>query len=205
MIAAGLARAGDVVGSNYALYRPTGPFNPLTGKALISINAVFDPSPDLSLKSPEFQRQNQGFLIGDMSVVEPGDYLIGPETWFVSHIEPLRPAACVLCNRVMSVSVPATAPAAGANTYGGNTAATQTVIASGWPASALTKTHIEIDPTKLPTDTKTSFFEVLLPQIPGVTLSFGFLLQDDLAQTYTISAAELSISGWRLLAGIQTT
>ena len=194
-----------MLGSSFAVFRPAGPLDPLASPALASINAAFDPSAELSLRSPEFQRQNQALLIGDPSSVEAGDYLVGSQTWFVSHVEPLRPASCILCNRILSVSVPATAPSAGANAYGGNTAASQTLVASGWPASVLTKTHIEIDPTKLPSDTKTSFFEVLLPPIPGVTLAFGFLLQDDFGQTYIISAAELSLSGWRLLAGIETT
>ncbi len=143
--------------------------------------------------------------MGDTSVLLPGDYLVGANTWFVSHLEPLRPASCILCNHTVTISTPAAASQAGTNAYGGRTALTDTILASGWPASVLAKTHIDIDPTRLPSDTKTSYYEVLLPVIAGVELSFGMLLQDELEQNYTISSAESSIAGWRLLAGIQTT
>ena len=205
LIAAGLVKAANVLGSSFELFRPVGAAGPLTGAPVTSLMAAFDPTVELSVRSPNFQRSNQALLIGDPTIVEAGDYLVGTQTWFVSHVEALRPAICILCNRTLSVSIPAAASAVGANSYGGSTTATNTVVASGWPASVLTKTHIEIDPTKLPTDTKTSFFEILLPAIPGVVLEFGLILQDDLGQIYIVAAAELSIGGWRLLAGIETT
>ncbi len=141
----------------------------------------------------------------DVSVLEPGDLLVGDRTWFVSHIEALRPATCCLCNRSITISTPAVAASAGANAYGGTTAATAVTIAAGWPASILASTRVEIDPTKLPSDTKSSYFEVRLPVIPGVLIGLGMMMTDDHGQNYTIGSAEFSETGWRLLAGQQTT
>ena len=166
---------------------------------------IFDPAAELTLVSPEYRGQHQAFFLGDPSLLLAGDYLVGSETWFVAHVEPLRAASCILCNRSLTVFTPSVASSAGANSYGGTTAATNTMLATGWPASVLAKTHIEIDPTRLPSDTKTSFFEVLVPPIPGLDLTFGLILQDEFSQNYIVSAAELSLSGWRLLAGILTT
>ena len=205
LIAGGLATAGNMLGSAYGIFRADSQLNPLSGSPVATTIGIFDADPALTLNSPEYRHANQALFVGDTSLLQAGDYLVGQQTWFVAHIEALRPASCVICNRTLTVSMPAVASATGANSYGGATAASDAVVASGWPASVLTKTHIEIDPTRLPSDTKTSYFEVLMPTIPGVELSFGLLLEDETGQNYVIAAAELSLSGWRLLAGIQTT
>ena len=205
LVSAGLRQAGTVLGGSYDVFRAVSSLSPLDGVAVATVMGLFDPAFNLELVSPEYRRQSQASFIGDPSVLQTGDYLVGSDTWFVSHLEPLRPASCTLCNHSLTVSTPAAASQTGQNSYGGRTALSDAEIASGWPASILAKTHIEIDPTRLPSDTKTSYYEVLLPNIPTVELSFGMLLQDEVGQNYAVSSAEFSISGWRLLAGIQTT
>ena len=205
MVASGLGQAGRVLGSAHMICRPTSAINVLVDVAVGTVTGVFDPADTFTLVSSDYRKQCQAYFLGDASLLQAGDYLIGLQTWFVCQIEALRPASCILCNRTLSVMAPATASSAGVNSYGGATQATNAILASGWPASVLAKTHIEIDPTRLPSDTKTSFFEILLPSMPGVVLSFGQLLEDEIGQNYIISAAELSVTGWRLLAGILTT
>ncbi len=205
LIGAGLGRAADVIGSAFLVYRPIAVESPVTQTPISTINGLFDPSDLLTVVTSDFRHQNQASFLGDATVLQPGDYLVGSQTWFVSHVEALRAASCILCNRMLTISKPATPASNGANAYGGTTVATNVTLAAGWPASVLAKTHIDIDPTRLPADTKTSYFEVLLPPIPGLDIVFGFLLTDEIGQTYTISSAELSLTGWRLLAGIQTT
>ena len=120
-------------------------------------------------------------------------------------MEPLRPPSCIICNRTLSIYQPATASSAGTNAYGGRTEGTDTLIASGWPAGVLPKTHVEIDPTRLPSDVKTSFFDVALPVSLDHVLTYGLLLLDDYGQSYLVSTAALTVGGWRLIAGIETT
>ena len=167
--------------------------------------AIFDPSVSLKLTGVDDRKGTNGSLIGDFSAIQPGDFLVGDNTWFVSHIEPLRAAVCVRCNRILSVRNPLGAFTTGPTSYGGRVSSTDTILASGWPASVLTKTHLDTATARLPGDVRTVFVEVLLPQIPGVTISHGQILTDELGQTYNVSAAELSDSGWRLAAGLETT
>ena len=187
------------------MFRPTSPINPLGNQPIGIVTGIFDSTNSLNLQSPEYKGRSQALLVGDPSLLRTSDYLVGLQTWFVAHIEPLRAASCILCNRTLMILTPAVASAAGANSYGGVTLATDTVLASSSPACVLAKTHIEVDPTRLPSDAKTSFFEVLLPVIRGLELTFWQLIQDELGQNYVVAAAELSFSGWRLLAGVLTT
>ena len=178
---------------------------PISGGPIGTVQAIVDADPALNLRRSDFRRDIEGTLIGDPSGLALGDYLVGDRTYFVSQLEPLRPATCILCNRTLSILQPATATTAGANPYGGATTSTNTLLASGWPASVLPRAHVEIDPTRLPSDVKTSFFDIALPVSLDLILSYGLLLQDDYGQTYAVSTAALTVSGWRLIAGIETT
>ena len=137
--------------------------------------------------------------------MKAGDYLVGADTWFVSHLEPLRPAVCVRCNNVVSIKSPLAALTTGSSSYGGRVPATDTILASGWPASVLTKTHLDGSVAKLPGDVRTVFVEALLPVFPNLTISHGQILLDKFGQTYVVAAAELSVRGWRLEAGLEIT
>ena len=138
-------------------------------------------------------------------MIEPGDYLVGENTWFVSHIEPLRAAVCIRCNRTLSIRSPLSTFTTGPTSYGGRVPSTDTVLASGWPASVLTKTHLDTAAARLPGDVRTVFVEVLLPMIPALTITHGQILTDEFGQTYSIAATELTDGGWRLAAGLETT
>ena len=205
LIAKGLARAAERVGSAYSIFRASTAFEPLATTPVGTVMAIFDPSTALTLTGVEDRNGSSGSLLGDFSNLLPGDYLVGVNTWFVSHIEPLRAASCVRCNRTLSIASPLAAFTTGASSYGGRVPATDTVIASAWPASILTKTHLDTTNARLPGDVRTVFVEVLLPVIPGVTISHGQMLLDECGQTYAVSASELSDRGWRLEAGLETT
>ena len=130
---------------------------------------------------------------------------MGDDTHFVARIEPLRPALCVLCNQVVDFLDADVITTAGTNAYGGRTDDTDALIAQGWPVSMSARTHSEQDVTKLPSDTRSAYYDVLVPLIPGVSLSFGMRLQDSTGQDYEIVSTELSVFGWRLLVGLATT
>ena len=85
------------------------------------------------------------------------------------------------------------------------TSASNTLLASAWPMSILAKTRSEQDVTKLPSDTRSAFFEVLMPSIPGLTLGLGLCLQDPNSQVYVIMSSETTVYGCKLLVGIATT
>ena len=204
-IAYRLAKAASVVGVSQALYRPATSLLPVSGMPYGSIYCAFDVTPDFRLISTAQPNHSYVTLLADPRLVQQGDYLVGDDTHFVARIEPLRPALCVLCDQVLDVLNTDVTTSAGTNSYGGRTSSTDTVIAQGWPVSMSARTRGEQDTTKLPSDVKAAYYDVLAPPIPGVTLVFGMRLQDSLGQDYEIVSAELSPFGWRLLAGLATT
>ena len=205
LIAAGLTQAAQVVGSSCQVFRPASAFDPLGGTELEPLMSAFDSNIGLSLRGGEDRNGSFASLIGDYSSLRSGDYLVGTNTWFVSHVEPLRAAVCVRCNHMLSIRSPLSAFTTGTSSYGGRIPATDLILATGWPASVLTKTHLDTSTAKLPGDVRTVFVEILLPVIPDLTISHGQMLTDEFGQTYVVAATELSVRGWRIEAGLETT
>ena len=204
-IAYGLARAASIVGASQALYRPNTATLPVSGAPYSSIYCAFDVKPDFRLISTAQPSHSYATLLADPTLVQQGDYLVGDDTHFVARTEPLRPALCVLCDQVLDVLNTDVTTSAGTNAYGGRTSGTDTLIAQGWPVSMSAKTRGEQDMTRLPSDVKSAYYDILAPPIPGINLVFGMRLQDGTGQEYEIVSAELSPFGWRLLAGLATT
>ena len=204
-IALGLAKAASILGSSQALYRPTTAFLPISGPPLANIHCTFDPSPDFKFLATAQPGHNYAVMLADPALVQQGDYLISDDTHFVARVEALRPALCVLCTQMVDFLSSDTTTGAGTNAYGGRMDDTDALIAQGWAVSMTARTHSEQDVTRLPSDTRAAYYEVLGPPIPGVMLSFGMRLQDSTGQDYEIVSAELSPFGWRLLVGIATT
>ena len=204
-IAYGLARAASILGVSQALYRPTSPMSPVSGTPYGNIYCAFDVTADFRLISTAQPNHAYVTLLADPALVQQGDYLVGDDTHFVARTEPLRPALCVLCDQVLDVLSSDVTTSAGTNAYGGRTSGTDTVIAQGWPVSMSARTRGEQDTTKLPSDTRAAYYDVLAPPIPGISLVFGMRLRDNTGQDYEIVSAELSPFGWRLLAGLATT
>ena len=205
-VSRGLAKAGSIVGTSLVQYRPATAMDPLAaGTGIATLTCAFDYSPGLDLPVPTPPGHPFLHLIGDPGQVQAGDYLVGSDTYFVSRVEALQPAWCVLCNMVLNVLNTAQATSAGTNSYGGVTSASNTLLAKGWPMSMLAKTRGEQDVTKLPSDTRSAFYEVFMPAIPGLTLGLGLCLQDANAQVYEIMSSETTAYGCKLLAGVATT
>ena len=204
-VSLGLARAASILGVNQVLFRPTTAFLPVSGTPFGSIYCAFDINPDFKLISTAQPGHSYVALLADPELVQLGDYLVGDDTHFVARVEPLRPALCVLCNQTVDFLNTAVTTNAGTNAYGGRTDDTDAIIAQGWPVSMTARTHSEQDVTKLPSDTRSAYYDVLAPPMPGISLSFGMRLQDNSGQDYEVVSAELSLFGWRLMVGLATT
>lgn len=204
-IAMGLARAASIVGASQALYRPTSVSSPISGTPFRSIYCAFDVRPDFKLLSTAQPNHSYAALLADPTLVLQGDYIVGDDTYFVARVEPLRPALCVLCDQTIDFLNTDVSTSAGTNAYGGRTSATDDVVAQAWPVSMTARTRAEQDVTKLPSDTRSAYYDILAPPIPGLWLTFGMRIQDSNDQQYEIVSAELSPFGWRLLAGLSTT
>ena len=205
LIAEGMGQAATRLGGSYTVTRPVAALSPFAVEPIGTIMAIFDPNVALTVTSTDDRKGNLGNLIGDFSLLAPGDYLVGTDTWFVSHIEPLRAPVCVRCNQTISICVPDESFTTGLTSYGGRLPSTDKIVAAGWPANVQLKSHLEAPATRLPADAKTMLSEILLPRVPGIMISHGHMLTTEFGQTYVIAAAELSDTGWRLEAGLETT
>ncbi|MCQ8277785.1 hypothetical protein NFI95_04920 [Acetobacteraceae bacterium KSS8] len=204
-IASGLSKAAAIVGAEESLFRPSGPNDPVGGTPLMTLFCAWDVKS--SFRMTETAQPNHAYatLMADQTLVQPGDYLVGQDTHFVVRVEPLRPALCVLCNETIDFLNTEVATTAGTNAYGGHVAANDTPIGTAWPVSMSARTRGGTDVTKLPSDTRGVYYDVLAPVMPGITLSFGMRVQDSALQDYEIISAELSDFGWKLVVGLATT
>jgi len=202
----GLAKAASIIGVGYVHYRPANAMDPLlAGSAVGIVACAAGTAAGLTFATPSPPGQPFVLLLADPTVLLTGDYLVGPDIYFVSRIEPMQPAWCALCNMTFNILDTAQSTAAGTNSYGGVTSSTNILLARGWPMSMSAKTRGEQDVTKLPSDTRSAFFEILMPSIPGLTLGLGLCLQDVNAQIYMIMSAETTAYGCKLIVGIATT
>ncbi len=205
-ISKGLAKAASIIGTGLTHYRPLTAMDPLLpGSAIGTVACAFDVSASFKFASPTPVDHPFVLLLADPGLVQGGDYLTGTDTYFVSRIEPLQPAWCVLCNMTVDILDTAQSSAPGANSYGGVTSANNSLVARGWPVSMLAKTRGEQDVTKLPTDTRSAFFEVLMPSIPDVALGLGLCLRDLNMQIYIVMSSQTTAYGCRLIVGLATT
>ncbi len=204
-IAYGFNKAASIVGSEESLFRPTGPNQPVSGSPLLTLFCAWDVKPSFRMIETAQAGHAYASLMADQTLVQAGDYLVGQDTHFVVRVEPLRAALCVLCNETIDFLNTDVATTAGTNAYGGHVASNDTPVGIGWPVSMSARTRGGTDVTKLPSDTRGVYYDVLAPILPDITLSFGMRIRDAAAQAYEIISAELSDYGWKLVVGLATT
>lgn len=148
----------------------------------------------------------------------PGDYLVrdwdDPAkklTYFINHRADLTPVGLIECNHVVSIYRPAAqeavevGPDEDDDYYEGNllNGGEGQCLAANWPCSILEGTKGERPVLNLPNDPpKTPWFDILLPEIPGLKIRPGDQITDQDGTRYTISSPERTAAGWRLTAGV---
>lgn len=190
----GYGIAASRLGVPYTQYRPTGASDPLAN-SLGSLFVGFDKDPRFSHKSPNAYGAATYYGLFDATNVQIGDYLVGPfGTFYVATFEPDKPPMLVICNRTLTITRPAPS-----GNYDGDTLPETTLMAS-WPASILIRNHGDRAGERLPDDTRTGWYQVLLPAVAGVEIAEADRLTDDSGHLYTVSSTELTLLGWRLTA-----
>lgn len=133
------------------------------------------------------------------SVLQVGDYLVGANRiFYVAALQELLPIFAVETNDTLNVLRFQTTGLVGALSYGGIEGDKMTILAAAWPASVLKATRFDPSPTRLPSDSKISHMQVLMPAIPGTPLFYGDILQDSDGNNYMIDMMELTELGYRL-------
>lgn len=197
----GYGKAAQRIGYVAQQYRATSAFNPLETPALQSINASF--TTNFTYSAPNKYGQATWLGVFDGREFLPGDYLVSPEdgTFFVAAMQTTLPIYLVQCNLTISVlrttQDSPSGSAGGVQNYGGTTAANEVALMTGWPASVLNGTKGEKSPVGLPSDAKTPWYIMLLPQYEDVVLRTSDIVTDNIGRRYVISSAELTDMGWR--------
>ena len=194
----GTGAAARAIGTWHDLFRPAGAESPVAmARRVMKLPAALT-LPDGGFSKPPGYGSSLWWAVLDAAYVRPGDYLVGKGgTWFVASTEPLMPVLCVEAFRVLDVTRPTAATAAGVNGYGGVNRGVSTVLLTGWPASVLAAGGGGFE-ASLPGDGGLPSWQVLLPITPGVVLRTGDLIADDLGRNGTVASAELTRLGWRL-------
>jgi hypothetical protein len=94
---------------------------------------------------------------------------------------------------------------AATNSYGGYTAGESSNLMTDYPACVLGETRTASPTVDLPTEMTVPYWNVLLPSAPGIILSPGDMISDDLYRSATIVGSELTHMGWRINAKMATT
>jgi hypothetical protein len=205
-INAGNQKAANALGQSMQWYRPMGNRPAIDPDALMgSILVYLDPTYAFDASKPSQYGKPQFGALFDRTLTLVGDYLVGPQgTYYIASQQDLLPTQVIQCNRVVSVlrqtgGQPSFDPA---QAYGGGHSKTSwETIYCQFPASVLTKSRGERGDTSLPGDVKLGTYEVLIPTLgyDDTIIKSADRLTDDLGQLYSVSSAEQTPLGWRLL------
>lgn len=182
-------------------YRATTPFGPLKSDPLQQLSASFTTDYGY-MRSARYGLATR-IGIFDASGFEVGDVLVSPEagTFYVAAMPLLQPILCVKAERLITLRrTAAGSNNAGLQDYGGTTAAREKAILSDWPASLLLNRSGEHSPLKLPGETRSAWYGILMPAFKNLQIHTGDFVMDDTGQRYVITGTELTDMGWRLTA-----
>ena len=193
----GLNRAARILGHLTDAYRPMGVSDPLTpSNRYLRLHAAFA-RPDGNFHQAVGQGNATWRGYFDGAYTRVGDYLVqNQDIWFVASQQSLLPVLCVKTNRVIAITRPST-PAAGASPVSTSGSAMENVI-TGWPASVLGISSGEKPAAKLPGDTTTPGWIILLPGVHEREIRLLDIVADDSGAVGVVVAAERSDHGWRL-------
>lgn len=196
---AGYAKLAAKLGRPAEFFRPSSAADPLDpDNSLGTHNVRLDPHGDFTTKRVALHGKPIFFAAFDRTDVLVGDYFVqAGTTYFVAAAQDLTPTAVVQCNRVINAFRPSSSTTDG---YFGSEGQGETLL-TAWPASVLEGTKGERSVLNLPNDTRTPWFDVLLPWFSGVLIQTHDRLTDDLGNEYIVSSVELTDLGYRLTAG----
>lgn len=203
----GYGIAAQILGVQYEHYRANGPMRPISTQTHLGhLNADFDLDAKFSYTKPTSWGKEAFYGLFDLTGVQTGDYLVGPRgTFFVSTIEPLKPSLCMFTNAVLSGLRFPNELAVGAGYYGGAIREQGVSVLEGWPATVLRLgSRVIRGEADLPSDPHMPWWEIWLPDVPGLLLETADLLLDENSRPYLISGVERTQMGLRINA-IQAT
>jgi hypothetical protein len=194
------ARTARFAGAACDLLRPTEASDPLSAAyRLHRLNAAFLPEGRPHIPVPDTQPFWQGHFNG--ADTRPGDILMrltDNAVWFIASREPGQVTLCVRAPRLVNINRPATATSAGLNVYGGTITATETRLASVWPAFITTQPGSGTGQSGIQGDLGAGTWLILLPLSLPAMLRPGDRITDDQGRIAVIATADRTSQLWRI-------
>lgn len=201
----GYGKAAQKIGQEADIFRSSNGINPiasgnLIGQTFLSQNVVWSYEKANKYGNAVWQ------LVVDGRDIQVFDYLITDSfTFFVIGMQPLLPILGVECNRTVSIVRPTKPRTPGANDYGGYEIADVLTIALNLPISALSGGRMENNQFKLPLDTRSPSFTLLIPNLPEIDLRIGDLVDDNRGVRLALTSVELTDFGYRCIGTSEQT
>jgi hypothetical protein len=203
----GYGLAASRLGYHFAVYRPSGPENPLDPANIIgaALPATFTSA---TTQDFNFNRSNDREVpdyhcMADMTGLAVSDIFVSPDwgTYFIIALDPLLPPRAIRATQAVNVTRPAPVAGFGAQPYGGSVPATEVgVMTGGWPAAILSvKARGEGSEVNLPGDVRTPGYTIYMPSLEGTLLRSSDIIVDSIGRRFIISSAELTDQGWNLV------
>ena len=200
----GYAKASKKLGSEFSLYRATSPLDPLdAGNFQGVVKCVFTVAWDwMKANKPGNAIWNlltDGQDSSGILNVSLKDFLVsGTQTFFVLAKQYQMPMLGVECNATIKIIRPSQSTAIGALPYGGYTPDGSETLVIGMPCSNLIDRVGQNSKVSLPTSTKDSTWNILMPSIGDIEIRTGDIAIDQDSQNYLIGSTELTDFGWRM-------
>ncbi len=181
----GYARAASHIGTPHAWYRggmmnPTGPqYQMGTLSAAWSVDAAFK-------TPPNYQTLLYRAFV-DISQAQPGDVLVGTQTFVLLETGPLMPPLGLICTDQLQIERATAGPTPGLQAYIDQTAST--IIAQGLPGNVQIKKEVGTLPTNLPADVSRKTYWLVSFYAPNGFVKDGDIITDGEGCRYQVTAA----------------
>lgn len=200
---AGYAKAAQVIGLSYNLYRPLAANAPLSN-LVGTLKCALDSTPSYNFKQPNEYGDPTWFALINDATTQTGDYISNAGgTYFIAGKQFLLPVIVVECNRMAKVTREIAVTAVGAVGYSGNQPAQEVdVLGAGgnlWPVSIQLGGNSR-ERTSLPAGVQNTGWRILMPPSVPINILAGDLVTDDLGKRYVIEGVELTDLGYRINA-----
>lgn len=203
----GYAKAANVIGVAYDLYRPSGPSAPMApGNKVSTLKAALDSTSSYAFRQPNEYGDPTWYALINDATTQAGDYLTNATgTYFIAGKQFLLPVILVECTRSLRVVRQLQQTAVGEVGYGGTLAANEVPVLGDqsvptyWPASIL----ISGSGGKtlgLPSSAHPGHWRILLPPSVPAKIMAGDIATDDQGRRFLFLSTELTDLGWRITA-----
>lgn len=188
-------------------YRPSDGTPPLaTINRIATLPVSLDARPNYKFSIPGLHTDAERYALVDGSLVEPGDYLVGPtETVFIAAKPMLAPIVCIVCNETVSLRRHASAAGFGAIEDRSDASTYEASVFSEWPVSMLFAGRGRGSTDGMPGDQPDPDYMILMPAVPNAPdPQSGDILVDDKGRRFVTGWWEASSLGWRIVARLLT-